>query len=332
MRKFLFKAEFLLMMRRVKSEHDPDRVGTSSSCPYKERERRLEAVRLAELPDDRGGVLMLGVDGVVEMADVGSGEFSGQIGERGAELGELGEGGLADDGDGVVGREVVAVVGEGDEAESADETVGGVAGDDVHLVIEEGAVDEAEVHDAGRLGEVEIVAIAEAGKAVGALKEFVADAGAPTGSDGNNVGDFLQMEVLGVVAADDHGESIFEAERLGDFQVEAVGVELLDAAVNGGGIALWRFVQDGGEGGAGVFDVEVELAGEEGFVDEERAAEVGFAHDGDAGAGFDVLGEELGEDDLLGEEFGADGDFSLRRFVAGGEEVEDVKEEKEVKE
>jgi hypothetical protein len=138
------------------------------------------------------------------------------------------------------------------------------------------------------------------------------------------------MEVLGVVAADDHGESIFEAERLGDFQVEAVGVELLDAKVDGGGIALWRFVQDGGEGGARVFDVEVELAGEEGFVDEERAAEVGFAHDREAGACFDVLGEELGKDDLLGEEFGADGDFSLRRFVAGGEEVEDVKEEKEV--
>jgi hypothetical protein len=38
-------------------------------------------------------------------------------------------------------------------------------------------------------------------------------------------------------------------------------------------------------------------------VDEERAAEIGFTDDGDAGAGFDVLGEEFGEDDLLGEKF-----------------------------
>jgi hypothetical protein len=45
-----------------------------------------------------------------------------------------------------------------------------------------------------------------------------------------------------------------------------------------------------------------------------------------------VLGKKLGEDDLLGEEFGADRDFGLRRFVAGGEEMEQIKETKEVKE
>src|SRR5437016_1642309 len=91
-------------------------------------------------------------------------------------------------------------------------------------------------------------------------------------------------------------------------------------------------MQDGREGGAGIFDVEVELAGLEGFVDQQRAAEVGFAFDGDAGAGFDVLGEELGEDDLLGEEFGADGDFGLRRFVTSGNEVKEGQEIKEVNE
>src|SRR5438067_4466410 len=91
-------------------------------------------------------------------------------------------------------------------------------------------------------------------------------------------------------------------------------------------------MQDGREGGARIFDVEVELAGLEGFVDQQRAAEVGFAFDGDAGAGFDVLGEELGEDDLLGEEFGADGDFGLRRFVTSGNEVKEGQEIKEVNE
>ncbi len=105
-------------------------------------------------------------------------------------------------------------------------------------MIDEGAVDQPEVHDAGRLGEAEAVTFAEAGEAVGALEEFVADAGAPTGSDGNNFGDFSQMEVLRVIAADDHGEGVFEAERLGDFEMEAIGVKLLDAIVNGRGIAL----------------------------------------------------------------------------------------------
>src|SRR5437879_13895319 len=91
-------------------------------------------------------------------------------------------------------------------------------------------------------------------------------------------------------------------------------------------------MQDGREGGAGIFDVEVELAGLEGFVDQQRAAEVGFAFDGDAGAGFDVLGEERGEDDLLSEEFGADGDFGLRRVLTSGNEVKEGQEIEEAKE
>ena len=115
------------------------------------------------------------------------------------------------------------------------------------------------------------------------------------------------MEALRVVAANDHGESVFEAERLGEVEIEALRVLAFDAIVDRGAVVAGGFVEDGGEGGAGVFDVEIEIAGEEGFVDEESAAEVGFALDVNVGAGFDMLGKELGEDDLLGEKFGADG-------------------------
>jgi hypothetical protein len=292
----------------------------------------LETSRRTELPDDGGCVLVLGIDGIVEAADVGGGKFACEIGEGGAKLGEFGERGLADDGDGVVRREVVAIVFEGDEAEGVDEAVSGVAGDDVHLTIDEGAVDKAEVHNAGLPGEMEIVAIAPAAETVVALKEFEADAHAPFGGDGGDIGNGAEMEIFGVVAADDHGKRVFEAEGLGEFEMKLIGIELLDAAIDGGGIGLRKFIQDGGEGGAGVFDVEVELADEERFVDEEGAAEVGLANDGDAGASFDVLGEELGEDDLFGEELGADGDFGLRRFVAGREKADEVYEIKEVKE
>jgi hypothetical protein len=129
----------------------------------------LESFGLAEGADDYGGVLMLGVDGEVEASDVGGGEFAGEIGEGGAKLGESGERGLADDGDGVVWREVMAIVFEGDEAEGVNEAVGGVAGNDVDLTIDEGAVDEAEIHHFGRFGEMKIVAAGEAAEAVGAL-------------------------------------------------------------------------------------------------------------------------------------------------------------------
>ena len=83
---------------------------------------------------------------------------------------------------------------------------------------------------------------------------------------------------------------------------------LFDAIVDfGGRVGAGRFVEDGGEGSTGVFDVKIDIAGEESFVDEESAAEIGFAVDGDSGAGFDVLGEKFREDNLLGEKLGADG-------------------------
>ena len=111
-----------------------------------------------------------------------------------------------------------------------------------------------------------------------------------------------------VVLADDHGESVFEAKRLGEVEVEALGVLAPDAGEYLGGVlVIGRLVEDGGESCTSVFDIEIEIAGEEGLVDEKSAAEIGFADDGNTGACFDVLGEEFGEDDLLGEKFRADG-------------------------
>jgi len=175
--------------------------------------------------------------------------------------------------------------------ERVDQAVGGIAGDDIDLMIDESAIEEAEVHYIGRGGKVECVAAAPAAETVGALEEFVADADAPLGVDRSEIGHGAEMEALGVVAADDHGEGVFEAERLGEFEIEALGVLLFYAGVDGGGaVRAGRFIQHGGEGCAGVFDVEINIAGEESFVDEESAAEIGLALDGDAGAGFDVLG------------------------------------------
>ena len=119
------------------------------------------------------------------------------------------------------------------------------------------------------------------------------------------------MQALGVVSANDHGESVFETERLGDFEIETLGVELFYALVDGGGIAGGRFVQDSVEGRAGVLHVKIDLAGLHGFVDQQSAAEIGFALHVNAGARFDVLGEEFGENDLFGEKFGADYDLDF---------------------
>ena len=185
---------------------------------------QLKAMGGAEGTYDSGDVLVLGIDGVVEAAHVGGGESSGEISEGGTELRKLHEGGLANDGDSVVGREIVAVILECEETEGIDKAVSGVAGDDVYLMIDESAVDEAKVHDFGSFGEAKIVTVAPAAEAVGALEKFVADADAPFGRERCDVGDFLEIEFFRVVAANDHGEGVFESEGLGDLKVETVGV------------------------------------------------------------------------------------------------------------
>src|SRR6266705_2276277 len=149
--------------------------------------RQLETLRRTELAHNRNGILVQSIDRVIQVAHVGGGEFAGEISEGGAELREAGESGLANDWDCVVGRKVVAVVGEGDKAEGVDEAVRGIAGDNIDLMIEEGAVDEAEVHHVGLPGEVEAVQTAQGAEAVGALEEFVADAGAPLRRDGSDI-------------------------------------------------------------------------------------------------------------------------------------------------
>src|SRR5271169_6769925 len=145
---------------------------------------------------------------------------------------------------------------------------------------------------------MQIVAVAPAAKAVGAFEEFIANTSVPLGSDWGEIGHGMEMEVVGVVAADNHGKGVFEAKRFGEFEIETLGVLLLHAIVDGSGVVCSRgFVQNGGKGGAGIFNVEIEIAGEERFVDQESATEISFALDVDVGAGFDVLGQEFGQDD-----------------------------------
>src|ERR1700751_872659 len=100
------------------------------------------------------------------------------------------------------------------------QAVGGVAGDDVDLSVDERAVDQAEIHDAGLGREAQAVAFAPAAKTVRALKKFVAYANAPTRGDRSEIGIVVQTELLGIIAADDHGEGVLEAEGLGDFEIE----------------------------------------------------------------------------------------------------------------
>jgi hypothetical protein len=74
-----------------------------------------------------------------------------------------------------------------------------------------------------------------------------------------------------------------------------------------------------GKCGAGVLDIGVDAAGDEGLVADVAAGEIEAALDLDMGFGFDFLGEEFAEDDLFGEVLCADDGVVGTRRGAGGE-------------
>jgi hypothetical protein len=259
---------------------------------------------------------MLAVDGVVHGLHLFGGDLTCELIGCGLDLGTAGERIFAHQRDGLIGREVVEIVGEDGEAEGADGAVRRVAGDDIDLVVGEGAVEQAEIHGAGRAGEVQVVCGGEAGQAIGARLELVTDAKAELRGDAGGVGDGVEIEATGVVGADDHGKGVLEAERRLDVDFVARFVEAADGGENAGGVALagWgkRLLEDGGEGGSGVFDVGVDAASGEGLLADVAAGEVEATGYMLVGAtflrvdGFDLLGEEFAEDDLLGEIFCAE--------------------------
>src|ERR1700751_4717497 len=196
---------------------------------------------------------MLAVDGLVHGAHVVGGYLSGERAESGLDLRPALEGRVAHERNGLIGREVVLVIREDGEPEGGDGTVGGVSGDHVDLAGVEGAVEKAEVHGAGGSGKLESVRGAEAGKAVGALLEFVADTELPFWRVLCGLAEGSEVQAAGVVSADDHGEGVVEAEGRTDGDMVFRGVEAAHGIENLLRVAVDRLLEDGGERGSGVF-------------------------------------------------------------------------------
>src|ERR1700687_242451 len=218
-------------------------------------ETALKIMCFAEGANGGSRVLMLRIDGVIEAANVGGSELAREFGERGAKLGKFSERGLADNGDSVIGRKIMKVVLESDQAEGVDLPVGGVASDDIHLMIEERAINEAEIHGGGRRSETQIVAARESRVTVRAFLKFIANTGTPLRRDGNEIGDSPQVKTVGVIGANDHGKGIFKAEWLRPFPLKTLAVKLLYTLIDSGGIRAGGLIEHGGEGRSGVFDV-----------------------------------------------------------------------------
>src|SRR5438309_8350401 len=135
-------------------------------------------------------------------------------------------------GDGLIRRKEVAVVLQDNHSEGDDEAVGGIAGDHIDLMFLECSVEQAQIHDARRGGELQSIGARQARVTVGAFHEFVTKTGAPSGSVSDEVRDGAQFEFLRVFIANHNGKRIVESERRANLKTEAIPVGISNRAVD----------------------------------------------------------------------------------------------------
>ncbi len=160
----------------------------------------------------------------------------------------------------------------------------------------------------GRLGETKSVGCRQSLVAVGTSHELVAEAGTPFWSVGGGLRDGLQAEPAGVLAADFDGEGVIESKRLPDREIKLPGVFGLDALVNLFGIARRRLLQNRGQGGAGVFGIDIDAAAQNGLLADVGSGKIEATLYREMSFIFDLLGHDFAEDELLGEILGANDD------------------------
>ena len=116
----------------------------------------------------------------------------------------------------------------------------------------------------------------------------------------------MEVQTARGLAADHHGESIVEAQRVHDFQAEARGVLSFDLVVDICRVAFHRLLQNGGECRAGILHVGVDAPRQQRLMSDVSAGEIKPPLHVQSRLRFQVLREHFAQDDLFGEVLGPD--------------------------
>ena len=209
-----------------------------------------------------------------------------------------------------VRREVVAVVFELKEIKTVDQPRRGITGDEIDLPGRERAVAEREIHDLRRTAKSQSVGLRQAGISIRPFHELVTKPRSPFRRDSGRIVDGVEVFRPGIGAADEDRERVVVAERR-EQRASAVCVELAYLSEHGLRIFDDRPPEDRGQRGAGVLDVDVDLAGRERAVADERAAKIQLASHRQSRLTLDRLRDDLTQNQLLREVLRADDDRRL---------------------
>ena len=139
------------------------------------------------------------------------------------------------------------------------------------LAIHQRSVKQSEIQRSRWLLETQSVGARQSGEAVGTLHELVAERRPPLGMC-REVGNLAHAEPLRVLAADDERERVLEAERRQPFD-SGFGVRVAHLVEQAGTIGDRRALEDRRERGPRILHVDVDFAGAQRVVTDERASE-----------------------------------------------------------
>ena len=181
--------------------------------------------------------------------------------------------------DALVRRKIMPVIFQHEQVERRDEAVGVVARNQIDLLLFERSGDQTEIHDARRLRKAQAVGCDQALVAVRPLHEFVSKTSPPLWRIGRSLGDGAQVEFARIIAANHHRKSVVESQRRTEREAEPAFIALLHTLIDILLVAARLLFENGGQGRAGVFGIEVDASGKDGLMANKGSRQIKTALD-----------------------------------------------------
>src|ERR1700730_361032 len=128
---------------------------------------------------------------------------------------------------------------------------------------------QTKIHNSRRLREMQTIGGHQAFVPIGPFHELVTKPGSPSRRVGGCLRQRLQVQAACFLATDFHRKGIVEAESGSQRESQSVLIFTLHTLVNPGALTLRLLFQNGGQGGARVFRINIDSTRQDSWLEDE---------------------------------------------------------------
>ena len=173
---------------------------------------------------------------------------------------------------------------------------------------------QTKIHNSRRLREMQTIRGHQALIAIGPFHELITKPRSPSRRVGGCLRQRLQVQAACFLTTDFHRKGIVEAESGSQRESQSLLIFTLHTLVNPGALTLRLLFQNGGQGGARVFRINIDSTRQDSLMADVGSGEVKAAFYLEGSVGFHLLRHELAQHQRLSKILGADDDaVSVRR-------------------